>query len=216
MAQSAAMQTDAVSTWIVSMIAFLELTIPLTAKPPKTELDALAIAITDRAGLPEHQLDEMRAMVEALLCHSGLRLEFVWNRPAGGGQRLGIDAMTPGIPRVLVEIVPDKPPGFGKSRISLGLTLVGTNRVFLHGREIQRVAGMWGLEIGSLMACVLVHELGHTLLGPEHAGSGIMQADWTREVRGVLTGRGIPFSPEQTKRMRAEVRRRHANLEAGR
>lgn len=156
----------------------------------------------------------MHSMLDQLLYHTGVRAELQWNECGEGGRRSGLDPQASSAPRILVEIVQDKTPGFGNSHISLGLTLVGTNRAILHASEIQRVADMLGLGMGNLMACVLVHELGHILLGPEHSGTGILQADWTKEVRMMLAGRGIPFSPEQARKMRAELRRRRLSLES--
>lgn len=167
-------------------------------------------------GIAPLEAQEMRSMVDQLLCHSGIRAELNWNDRGGGGQTGGPRPQASTTPSILVEIVQDKSPGFGNSHISLGLTLVGTNRAILHASEIQRVAGMLGLGMGNLMACVFVHELGHILLGPEHSGAGILQADWTKGVRKVFAGRGIPFSPAQTREMRAELRRRRMSLEAAR
>lgn len=202
--------------WMAAVMASLQPTAPLIAKTLKMSGETVVIAITDRAGIASLEVQEMRSRLDQLLCHSGIRTELNWNDHSVDRNAGSPNPLVSSAPRILVEILPDKTPGFGISHISLGLTLVGTNRAILHASEIQRVANMLGLGMGSLMACVFVHELGHILLGPEHSGAGILRADWTREVRMVLAGRGIPFSPEQTRRMRAELRRRRMSLESAR
>lgn len=210
------MQINTGSAWIAATMACLQLTAPLIAKTLRISGETVVIAITDRAGIAPLEVQEIRSRLDQLLCHSGIRTELHWNDRSPGEHPGRPDPQASVTPRILVEIVQDKTSGFGNSDISLGLTLVGTNRAILHASEIQRVADMLGLGLGNLMACVFVHELGHILLGPEHSGAGILRADWTREVRMVLAGRGIPFSPEQTRRMRAELRRRRRSLEAAR
>lgn len=64
-------------------------------------------------------------------------------------------------------------------------------------------------EFSVILGCVIVHELGHLLLGPKnHSGIGIMQAQWGRnQLRQAMMG-GMLFTPEQSKRIREEVHRR--------
>jgi hypothetical protein len=60
-----------------------------------------------------------------------------------------------------------------------------------------------------ILGCVIVHELGHLLLGPNsHSVVGIMQPLWERkQVEQALTGT-LLFMPEQSKVMRAQARMR--------
>ena len=61
----------------------------------------------------------------------------------------------------------------------------------------------------TILGCVIAHELGHLLLGPNsHSSQGIMQPRWGREqVRQLLTGT-LLFTPEQARVLRAEARSR--------
>ena len=71
-----------------------------------------------------------------------------------------------------------------------------------------RLARSEGVEFDArkILGCVIAHELGHLLLGPNsHSSTGIMQSPWGREqVREVLTGT-LLFTPEQAKLMRAQA-----------
>jgi len=45
-------------------------------------------------------------------------------------------------------------------------------------QSVQQFASLRDVEPGVLLGCVMAHELGHLLLGPEHARHGIMRAAW--------------------------------------
>jgi hypothetical protein len=64
-------------------------------------------------------------------------------------------------------------------------------------------------ELPVILGCVIVHEIGHLLLGPySHSSSGVMQAQWGRDqMRQVMMGR-LLFTHEQSMRMREEVQTR--------
>jgi hypothetical protein len=57
-----------------------------------------------------------------------------------------------------------------------------------------------------LLGCVIAHEIGHLLLGPNsHSQSGIMLARWERQqIRQAVTGR-LLFTEEEAHRIRREV-----------
>jgi hypothetical protein len=64
-------------------------------------------------------------------------------------------------------------------------------------------------ELPVILGCVIAHEIGHLLLGPNsHSDSGIMQPNWERkQVRQAMTA-SLLFTPLQAKSMQAEVRTR--------
>ena len=61
-------------------------------------------------------------------------------------------------------------------------------------------------EMPIILGCVIVHEIGHLLLGyNSHSDSGIMQPRWERkQVRQLMMG-GLTFNTQQSKRIQAEV-----------
>ncbi len=64
-------------------------------------------------------------------------------------------------------------------------------------------------EVPIILGCVMVHEIGHLLLGyNSHSDSGIMQPRWERkQVRQLMMG-GLTFNTQQSKRIQAEVQER--------
>ena len=59
---------------------------------------------------------------------------------------------------------------------------------------------------GDILACVIAHEIGHLLLGPNsHSPTGIMKGKWSKEdLRGAGWGR-LVFTPQQGEIIRAAV-----------
>ncbi len=51
----------------------------------------------------------------------------------------------------------------------------------LDASEIRKYADNNGLPADNLMAYAAVHEIGHLLLGNQHASSGIMRAVWGKK-----------------------------------
>ena len=66
-----------------------------------------------------------------------------------------------------------------------------------------------GLGQPLILGCVIAHEIGHLLLGPNsHSSQGVMQAEWgKRQIRQALM-RDLLFSPEESQLIRAEARTR--------
>ncbi len=64
-------------------------------------------------------------------------------------------------------------------------------------------------ELPVILGCVIAHEIGHLLLGPDsHSSSGIMQPRWEgKQVRQAMTGT-LVFTNVQAKHIRAEARTR--------
>jgi len=64
-------------------------------------------------------------------------------------------------------------------------------------------------ELPLNLGCVIAHEVGHLLLGMNsHSGSGVMQARWDRRQMSQAMWSLLLFTPEQSKRIRAEARAR--------
>jgi len=66
-----------------------------------------------------------------------------------------------------------------------------------------------GYEVTPILAGVVVHEIGHLLLGSSsHSGFGIMQGHWDRKCLQQIRWNGLQFTQEQSKLIRAEGQRR--------
>lgn len=70
-------------------------------------------------------------------------------------------------------------------------------------------------EMVIILGCVIAHEIGHLLLGPNaHSAGGIMQPEWKREqVDLAMRGRML-FTPEQAKTVEAQAKLRLASQAA--
>jgi hypothetical protein len=62
------------------------------------------------------------------------------------------------------------------------------------------------MDSGVLLGYIIAHELGHLLLGPGHAPSGIMRATWDmNDLEAIRQGR-LKFSREECARIRKILR----------
>ena len=71
------------------------------------------------------------------------------------------------------------------------------------------ISNEFGMGLPFILGCVIAHEIGHLLLGPNsHSTEGVMQAEWgQRQLRQALM-RDLLFSPQQSRLIQAEVCRR--------
>ena len=83
-----------------------------------------------------------------------------------------------------------------------------------HAERLARIDDA-KFEVPIILGCVMVHEIGHLLLGyNSHSDSGIMQSRWERkQVRQLMMG-GLTFSAQQSKRIQSEVQTRMSQQSA--
>ncbi|WP_394766698.1 hypothetical protein [uncultured Paludibaculum sp.] len=174
--------------------------------------ETLIVIVTDYAGTPRCAVQQMRSTMDHLLSSTGIRMEWVWRSPKEAGVRRPTDQAMAGIPQVLINIVADKPSYFAKNHSPLGLMVMGSNHTAIHVTEIQKLAEQLRLELGQLMAHVAVHEIGHWLLGRDHATFGIMLKDWGGQDFRMMLRHRVPFSAAQARRIHEELQNRRARL----
>ena len=80
-------------------------------------------------------------------------------------------------------------------------------------KAFQVFADRNGTGLDGLLGYVIVHEIGHLLLGPGHGPGGIMHSPWKRSEVAALERRWLKFTPAQ----RADILRnlKKLNSEAG-
>ncbi|HTP88998.1 MAG TPA: hypothetical protein VMJ34_18735 [Bryobacteraceae bacterium] len=61
------------------------------------------------------------------------------------------------------------------------------------------------IEPEALLGCVMAHELGHLLLGPGHAPSGIMRSGWSSHDLDSIRAGWLKFSPDESVRIRQRL-----------
>jgi hypothetical protein len=81
-------------------------------------------------------------------------------------------------------------------------------------RAADPVLSKAGTSLAVLLGHVIVHEIGHLLLGTNsHSRSGLMSASWDlADMRAIARGR-LKFASDESTKMRAEVARRNARPE---
>ena len=72
--------------------------------------------------------------------------------------------------------------------------------------RVEEVAARSDVSPDRILGCVVAHELGHVLLGPEsHSAAGIMKARFTDKELRLIREMFIGFLPSQKERIRANV-----------
>lgn len=103
---------------------------------------------------------------------------------------------------VLLRIVPA--PGSGPRRDTMGYSTGQCITVEYAG--VKAVAEEAGIIDYKLLGCVVAHELGHVLLGPDsHSQRGIMKARYTEDELTRMKVAPLWFLPEEAVHMRADV-----------
>jgi hypothetical protein len=91
--------------------------------------------------------------------------------------------------------------------------------VTIYFSRVNELAIRADLDSDEVLGCVIAHELGHVLLGPNHTPTGIMSVSWGEDVEAkLIRQRALGFLPFQQERMRAEVlsrERQAASQQAG-
>lgn len=115
-----------------------------------------------------------QAAAEGLYRRAGVRIRWVGGQPQDGHAAFTVVISAAATSPVARSVTPDvlgmAMPGDGRTRGTLA-------RVF--GDRVAAFATAQGLHLGSLLGCVIAHELGHLLLPLNaHASVGIMQPVW--------------------------------------
>lgn len=110
-----------------------------------------------------------------------------------------------GSPRLDVRIVSRIKAGPGATADStMGFAWGNSATVSYHWSKAADPKG--NAMSGDILACVIAHEIGHLLLGPNsHSPTGIMMGKWSpEELRGAGWGR-LVFTPQQAELIRSDV-----------
>ena len=74
-------------------------------------------------------------------------------------------------------------------------------QVFL--KQVQDFARIFRVDVSTLLAHVIAHEVGHLLLGTPHSPTGLMQAGWDKALLHDATTGALTFTAAQAERIRA-------------
>jgi hypothetical protein len=153
------------------------------------QLPAIHLEMDDEADVPTAILQKSQDEVARIFVGAGLGVE--WTETG---------------PRFTVQIVP---MGLGYRRPSapvMGIALRNphgaTARIFLN--EVKDFARTWDVDVSTLLAHVIAHEVGHLLLPRmPHSATGLMKAEWDRALLREATAGSLTFTDAQIKRIQA-------------
>ena len=153
------------------------------------QLPAIHLQMDDDAAVPAAILKRSQEEVARIFAHAGLGVE--WTETG---------------PRFAVQIVPI---GLAYRRASspvMGVALrsptPATARIFFH--EVKDFARAWDVDIGTLLAHVIAHEIGHLLLPHvPHSPTGLMKAEWDKALVREAAAGSLTFTDAQIKRLLA-------------
>jgi hypothetical protein len=95
-----------------------------------------------------------------------------------------------------------------RRRDALGCTRVNGAEgaaAFIGIDTVQRFAAASRIPVPIILAAVMAHEMGHLLLGPAHARSGLMHGYWDQDDLAHLSQRRLKFDLDQCTRLKAVV-----------
>lgn len=172
-------------------------------------VDTILVGFSDEVGLSDSELRGFRDEATRLLKTAGIRALWVHCRVGDGLMTLAACWGLVSDNGFLVRVVPEASQ---RRYAALGTSFVSKkgagDYATLHFARIKIVADECRRKTGSVMALVLVHEIGHLLGGPAHYPFGVMQTNWTcRQIIGLL-GRGPLFAGSQSMQLRDNLARR--------
>jgi hypothetical protein len=180
----------------------------------------LTVRVYNYAAVPGNTLAAAEATAQAIFRRSGIEAEWLHcptNRDEAG---LFPACRKPAGPwEVVLQIVPQsmEPKIVGSD--AFGLALPGTSsepstHAYLYYHRAEQTATeshrtARPVSLPALMAHVIVHEVGHLVLGPNmHSPRGIMRARWeARDLREMEIG-AVGFPSDQAKTLRARLEER--------
>jgi hypothetical protein len=160
---------------------------------------AITVIIRDQSGLRPATLSRMNEDLTRIFSRVGITVRIADGAPA---EAAGAHSASTGSCWFELRIVPDAKP---KMPGVLGTALLGERSgqyAVLHLASIWQVAleACWGEA--ELMARVAAHEIGHLLLdSPEHAGAGLMQANWSPRYLLMIPHSQLEFLPREAQLM---------------
>jgi hypothetical protein len=162
----------------------------------------LTVVVYNYAGLSNSSMNEMESLSAVLLSRAGITTQWVHCLGHHPGPRPALCDGNLETESVLIRIMAAHPGQPNKLGDPLGSAVVGNSFASLYASETRKYADHNGLAAGSLMAYAMTHEIGHLLLGENHASSGIMRAVWGKTEYREMAQRWLGFSAEERAALR--------------
>jgi hypothetical protein len=153
------------------------------------QLPVIYLQMDDDAEVPAATLKKAQGEVTRIFADAGLGVEW-----------------TDTVPGFTVQIVPRRLEYATASWWIMGAALPkphgGTARIFF--KQVQDFARAYFADVGTLLACVIAHEIGHLLMPRmPHSPTGLMKADWDKALVREATAGSLTFTDAQIQRILA-------------
>jgi hypothetical protein len=144
----------------------------------------VVVAVFDHAGVSSEELSQAKNHVSHIYRDVGV--EVLWTDEAAK------DASGRFVIRLMIRRTAPRPRMMGKA---LGDSHGTEGTAFVYRDQVLDVAGARHLEVGTLLAYAMAHEMGHLLLPyPSHAVTGIMHTDWDGADFAQMSGGTLRFT----------------------
>lgn len=170
----------------------------------------LTVLVYDYAGLSDSSLNEVETLSEVLLSRADIRTQWVHCLGHQSGPRPALCDANLETGSVLIRIMPAHTGQPNKLGDPLGSAVVANSFASVYASEIAKYADHNGLSAGGLMAYAMTHEIGHLLMGEQHAPSGIMRAAWGKAEYREMAQRWLGFDTAERLALRQAVPTRAA------
>lgn len=184
-----------------------------------TAQDRITVELANAASVPDYAVSRAEAMAGFLFERAGFKIEWI---------ETSADDRTPWIPvckdstdanYFAVVIRRDE----GSARLhdmALGYALPfsgGHNHAAVLWRPISRIVQENADKVnsGTLLGMVIVHELGHLVMGSATHAPGVMSANWRSPDFVAIGRRGLRFTPSEVAQLHQGLRNRYRAIDPG-
>ena len=169
--------------------------VPSVAKKDESTSATIIVELTDQASLPAQTLTQAKRQVSRM--YGDIGVEVVWtDAPAN-------DARGRFVVHLMVRTKPPRPRMMGNA---LGDSHDTGGTAFVYRDRVLGVARARNLDVATLFAYAMAHEIGHLLLpAPSHAIAGIMNADWDGADFRNMAADALRFTSAQANAIRARA-----------
>lgn len=186
--------------WI--LLGAIAIVSPLrAAHPEESETNApFTICVYNYAGLPAQTLVKSEREVDRIFQHAGIGLGwFLYDRSSKNNGPLAVCGDAGGVQGLVLKLISEQ-MAERLHPVSNELGFAAGTQAWVFVDRVRTVSEFHDFFI--ILGDVMAHELGHLLLGPEHARIGIMRASYGSNALLDAEFGSLLFTPEQGRCLR--------------
>jgi hypothetical protein len=169
-------------------VAVLVTTVTIAAAEPLHPL-TISLQMINEAQVPAGLLEESQEGVTRIFARAGLTVRW-----ADTGPRFTV--------QIVAQVLGYARAGSPVMGVALRDAHSAKAQIFF--KQVQDFARLHRIDTGSVLACVIAHEIGHLLLpGTAHSPTGLMQAQWDRALVHNAAAGSLTFTEAQAARILA-------------